>query len=290
MAIIAFLGTGNMGRGMAARLLGAGHRVSVYNRSREKALPLVEIGARLAETPRAAAEGAEAVFAMVGDDEASRAVWTGPRGALAADLPPGALAIECSTLSHDWVLALAGEARAKGLHYVDAPVTGLPDAAAAGTLTLLVGAAANDLEAARPYLEPLAEEIIHFGPVGAGTAYKLIINLMGAVQIAACAEALALAGKAGLDLAAVAEAIAKGQGASPQVVRNSRRMVKGDHDRNVVFSGIWRLKDTRYGLALAAKLGQKVALGEAASAAYQELVDAGLGEQNESKVADVVKD
>lgn len=289
MAIIAFLGTGNMGRGMAARLLGAGHRVSVYNRSREKALPLVEIGARLAETPRAAAEGAEAVFAMVGDDEASRAVWTGPRGALAADLPPGALAVECSTLSHDWVLALAGEARAKGLHYVDAPVTGLPDAAAAGTLTLLVGAAANDLEAARPYLEPLAEEIIHFGPVGAGTAYKLIINLMGAVQIAACAEALALAGKAGLDLAAVAEAIAKGQGASPQVVRNSRRMVKGDHDRNVVFSGIWRLKDTRYGLALAAKLGQKVALGEAAGAAYQELVDAGLGEQNESKVADVVK-
>jgi len=289
MAIIAFLGTGNMGRGMAARLLGAGHRVSVYNRSREKALPLVEIGARLAETPRAAAEGAEAVFAMVGDDEASRAVWTGPRGALAADLPPGALAVECSTLSHDWVLALAGEARAKGLHYVDAPVTGLPDAAAAGTLTLLVGAAANDLEAARPYLEPLAEEIIHFGPVGAGTAYKLIINLMGAVQIAACAEALALAGKAGLDLAAVAEAIAKGQGASPQVVRNSRRMVKGDHDRNVVFSGIWRLKDTRYGLALAAKLGQKVALGEAAGAAYQELVDAGLGEQNESKVADVIK-
>jgi len=285
---IAFLGAGNMGRGMIGRLLGAGHSVSIYNRTPAKARDLEAAGANAAPTPREAAEGAEAVFSMVGDDAASRAVWLGPDGALAARHAPGAFAIECSTLSYDWVPELARAAKAKGLRYIDCPVTGLPDAAAAGKLTLFVGAEKPDLAAARPLLAPLCSEIIHFGPVGAGTAYKLIVNLMGAVQIAGAAEALLVAEAAGLDLAQVAYAISKGQAASPQVVRHSARMSRAEHEP-VAFSGALRLKDARYGVAMALKLGASPALGQAAADAFQRLVDSGLGDANESRVIDALR-
>ena len=136
---------------------------------------------------------------MVSDDDASRAVWLGPDGVL-AHARQQAFAIECSTLSHSWVLQLADACRAAGLRYLDCPVTGLPDAAAAGRLTLLVGATDDDLAAARDVLAPLADQIVHFGGVGTGTAYKLMVNLIGAVQIASVAEGLALAERVGLDL------------------------------------------------------------------------------------------
>jgi len=289
MAAVAFLGTGNMGVGMAGRLIAAGHALAVYNRTTARADVLAKAGARICRTPREAADGADAVFAMVGDDEASAAVWLGDDGALAADKKNAVLAVECSTLSHDWVLELAAKARAKGWRYVDCPVTGLPVAAAAGELTLLVGADDADLEAARPLLVRLCKEIIHFGPVGAGTAYKLMVNLMGAVQIAAGAEGLLIAEKAALDPANVAHALARGAAASPQVVRNVRRMIDADHDRDVVFSGRLRLKDVLYGLRLADKLGQATPFGNAARDAFQKLRDQGLEELNESKVIDVLR-
>lgn len=289
MARIAFVGLGRMGRGMAARLLAAGHDLAVYNRTPGRAAELVDAGARLAATPSQAADGAAAVLVMVSDDEASRAVWQGPAGILAADLEPGAFAVECSTLSHDWVLELAAAARSRGLRFLDCPVTGLPDAAAAGQLTLLIGASAADLEEAQPLLLPLSVERLHFGPVGAGTAYKLIMNLMGAVQIAAAAESLALAERAGLDVDQVARAIASGQAASPQVVRNSRRMVDGGHDRDVVFPGRLRRKDAAYGVRLADSLGVSAPLGRVALAGLDQLVRRGLGDQNESAIVEVAR-
>lgn len=289
MARIAFVGLGRMGHGMAGRLLAAGHDLAVYNRTPGRAAELVDAGARLAVTPRQAAGGATAVLVMVSDDEASRAVWQGTAGILAADLEPGAFAVECSTLSHDWVLELAAATRSRGLRFLDCPVTGLPDAAAAGQLTLLIGASAADLEEAQPLLLPLSVERLHFGPVGAGTAYKLIINLMGAVQIAAAAESLALAERAGLDLDQVARAIASGQAASPQVVRNSRRMVDGGHDRDVVFPGRLRRKDAAYGVRLADSLGVSAPLGRVALAGLDQLVRRGLGDQNESAIVEVAR-
>jgi 3-hydroxyisobutyrate dehydrogenase len=290
MTRIAFLGLGNMGQAMAGRLIEAGHALTVYNRTVAKADALRRRGAKIAETPRVAVAGAEAIFAMVGDDEASRRIWSGADGVLAGDIGPGAFAIECSTLSHDWVLELAQAATRRGLRYIDCPVTGLPEAAAAGQLTLLVGAAGDDLAAAEPLLQPLCAEIIRFGEVGAGTTYKLIVNLMGAVQIAATAEALVVAERAGLDLGQVVEALGKGQAASPQVIRNSRRMLRGDHDRDIVFTGRLRLKDARYGVQLAQAMGVDGRLGRTAADAYQRLTDLGLGDLNESKIIDALRD
>jgi 3-hydroxyisobutyrate dehydrogenase len=287
MAGIAFIGIGKMGVGMASRLLEAGHRVSVYNRTAAKADVLVSRGARLAESPKAACAGAEAVFCMVSDDAASRAIWLGAEGILASQLAPGTLAIECSTLSYGWVMELAAAVVDRGLRYIDSPVTGLPGDAAGGVLTMLVGAQEEDLEHARPLLAAVSNRIIRFGSVGAGTAYKLIINMIGAVQIASAAEGMALAQRAGLDLATVADAIAMGQAASPQVVRNVRRIVAGDHDRNVVFTAALRLKDVEYALRMAQELGLGAPFGELAGSGLRQLCAAGRAQINESGIFDL---
>jgi 3-hydroxyisobutyrate dehydrogenase len=289
MKRVAFLGLGRMGSGMAARLLAAGHRLNVYNRTVARAEALVRAGATLARTPREACAGVDAVFAMTADDHSSRALWCGDDGALAAQAAAGALAVECSTLSHAWALELARLAKQHGLRYVDAPVTGLPPAAAAGELTLLVGADPADLAAARPLLDALANRVLHFGPVGAGTVYKLVINLIGSVQIASAAEGMALAERAGLDLRAVADAIATSQAASPQVVRNTRRMLEGEFKRDIVFTSALRLKDVDYALQLAAALGVATPFGEAARAMFGRLVEGGAAGEHEARVIEVAR-
>src|SRR5471030_530158 len=173
MKKVAFIGLGRMGHGMAGRYLDNGFTVAVWNRSKAKAEDLIARGAQWATSPEDAAIDADAVVTMVADDEASRAVWLTKDGA-AANMKAGALAIECSTISYQHALDLSRELRGRGLVYIDSPVTGLPDAAAAGKLTLLVGAEPADLEAARVYLVPLSTTIRHFGAVGTGTVYKLI--------------------------------------------------------------------------------------------------------------------
>jgi 3-hydroxyisobutyrate dehydrogenase len=274
---------------MAARLLAAGHDVAVYNRSVSKTQGLREKGARVCVSPRDAATGAEVVIAMTADDESSRAVWMGESGVLAAQLASGALAIECSTLSHEWVMQLASEAEKRGMRYIDTPVTGLPDSAAAGELTLLVGAREENLELARPVLAGFSNRVLRFGDVGAGTAYKLMINLMGAVQIAAAAEGMALAERAGLDPKLVAEAIATSQAASPQVVRNTRRIANEDHETNVAFTPVLRLKDVEYALRLARQVGIATPFGNASRDAFERLCQMGYAAANESKVIEVAR-
>jgi 3-hydroxyisobutyrate dehydrogenase len=267
MAHVAFIGLGRMGHGMAGRYLDAGFTVAIWNRSKAKAEDLIARGARWSSSPADAAEGADAIVTMVADDAASRTVWLGADGA-ATTAKPGVLAIECSTVSHQHALDLGRELQARGLTYLDCPVTGLPEAAASGKLTLLVGGAAADIERAQPFLAPLSTTIRHFGPIGAGTVYKLINNLMGAIQIAGLAEGLAIAEQAGLDMKLVLEAIEHGVTASPGVIRHSRRMVARDFS-GATFTSALRQKDAAYGVALAEDLLQSVPLvGRAAVAAY----------------------
>jgi 3-hydroxyisobutyrate dehydrogenase len=264
---VAFIGLGRMGHGMAGRYIDAGFDVALWNRSKAKAADLVARGARFAASPADAAIDADAVVTMVADDEASRAVWLGKDGA-SATMKAGTLAIECSTVSHAHALDLARALRGRGLVYIDCPVTGLPDVAAAGKLTLLVGAEPADLEKARPFLAPLSATIRHFGAIGSGTVYKLINNLMGAIQIAGIAEGLAIAEQAGLDMKLVLEAIETGVAASPQVIRHSRRMAARDFS-GATFTSALRHKDAAYAVALAESLlSAEPIIGRAAVAAY----------------------
>ncbi|WP_298274153.1 NAD(P)-dependent oxidoreductase [uncultured Bradyrhizobium sp.] len=266
MPRVAFIGLGRMGHGMAGRYLDAGFTAAVWNRSKAKAEDLIARGAIWATSPEDAAIDADAVITMVADDEASRAVWLTKDGA-AATMKAGTLAIECSTVSYQHTLDMARELHSRGLVYIDCPVTGLPEAAAAGRLTLLVGADPADLERAQPFLAPIGSTIRHFGPVGTGTVFKLINNLIGAVQIASLAEGVAIAEQAGLDMKLVAEALATGAVASPQVIRHSKRMI----DRNfsgASFTAALRHKDADYAVRLAETLLPGVPVSRAALTAY----------------------
>jgi 3-hydroxyisobutyrate dehydrogenase-like beta-hydroxyacid dehydrogenase len=286
MTKVAFIGLGRMGHGMAGRYLDAGFTVAVWNRSQAKAEDLIARGARWASSPADAADGAEAIVTMVADDEASRAVWLGKDGA-AATMKPGSLAIECSTVSHQHALDMARELRGRGLVYIDCPVTGLPQAAAAGKLTLLVGAEPADLVSAKPYLAPIGDVIRHFGAVGTGTVFKLINNLMGAVQIASLAEGVAMAEQARLDMNLVAEALATGAVASPQVIRHSKRMVARDFS-GASFTTALRHKDASYAVKLAESLLANAPLvGHAAVAAYAR-AKAEMPDEDEGRMIEIL--
>ena len=213
-----------MGYGMAGRYLDAGFTVAVWNRSKAKAEDLIARGARWAASPADAADGAEAVVTMVADDAASRDVWLGKDGA-AANMKIGH--------ARDRMLHRVVPARARSCARTARPRSCLyrqprhrparcgrrRKADAAGRRWM-----PTDLEMARPYLAPLGTTIRHFGAVGTGTVYKLINNLMGAIQIAGIAEGLAIAEQAGLDMKLVLEAVETGVAASPQVIRHSKRM------------------------------------------------------------------
>ena len=286
MATVAFFGLGRMGSGMARCLLRAGHQVRIWNRSRGRAEPLAGEGATVADTPAQAAAGAEALFSMVADDAASERVWLADDGALAT-AAPGTLVVECSTISHGHIRRLADAAAAGGCALIDCPVNGPPAAAASGDLVLLIGAAKADLERARPFLQVLSRSILHFGDVGAGTAYKLINNLLGAVHVASIAEAVHLARRLDLDTETLIAAVESSPCASPHVKRMIRPMAEGRlADQFALAIGL-REKDSRYCLAMAGAADTGMSVGEAAHAWYRTALDS-VADQDDSAMLQVV--
>jgi len=277
-----------MGREMAARLVSAGHALRVWNRTPGKSRSLARDGVHVAESPADAADGAEAVISMVGDDAASRAVWLGEAGILAGNPAQTAIMIESSTLSHAWVRELGKVVEARGHRFLDCPVTGGPDGAAAGRLTLLVGGAEDTIEAVWPVLSAYADRYLRFGGIGAGAAYKVIVNLIGAIQGAAAAEGFALAERAGLDMDRVAEALASGAVASPHLKFMVERFLAGDHD-TPYFSTHWRCKDARYGLRLAGELGQPMPVSKTALDLYETALQRGQADKCESVIIDALR-
>jgi 3-hydroxyisobutyrate dehydrogenase len=277
MLKIAMLGLGIMGNGMARNLLKAGFPLTVYNRTRAKAEPLAALGATVAASPRKAAADADIVIAMVGDDHASRTVWLDDGGALAV-APAKAVLVECSTLSLEWVRELAERCAALGLDFLDAPVTGSKDAAESGDLKLMVGGAAAALERARPALEAISAQIIHFGPSGAGALVKLINNLMAATQVAVLAEGLNLAQQGGLDLALVVPFLSNAAPGSPVVKGKAQLMAARNYDAQ--FALKWMHKDATYALRAAAEFGVPMPTLAAAREVYQMAKGLGYGDQD----------
>jgi 3-hydroxyisobutyrate dehydrogenase len=283
MRSIALLGLGTMGSGMAANWLAKGFALTVWNRTRAKAEPLGAQGARVAASPREAATGADFIFAMVADDDASRAVWLGEDGALAA-ARAGATIVESSTLTPAFVRELAAEAHKRGCGFLDAPVGGSRQAAAGGQLAFFVGGDVATLDAARPALAAVGARINHLGGVGAGATWKLINNLLIAAQTAALAEALKIAAKAGLDPAQTAALILAGASASPIVQVKLPRMIDGAFDETD-FALYLMHKDARYAAALARELRASHDMIDAAAAAFARAEANGLGPKDFAAVA-----
>jgi 3-hydroxyisobutyrate dehydrogenase len=275
-----------MGAGMAGRLLEAGFSLAVWNRSRERAEPLGARGARLARTPREAADGADVVVAMLADDEASRTVWLGENGALAG-LRAGAVAMESSTVSPVWIDELARAVEGRGAALLDAPVTGSRVHAAGGELRFLVGGPAGALERARPVLAAMGREIVHFGPTGAGARMKLINNFVCGVQAAALAEGLALIEAGGLETSAAVGVLTNGAPGSPLVNAVSGRMAK--HDYTVNFALALMDKDLRYAIDEARRFGLDLRTASTARALFGDALAAGLGAKDFSAVIEPLR-
>jgi len=283
MQRVALLGLGTMGAGMAANWLAKGFGLTVWNRTRARTQALADKGARVATTPREAAEGADCVFAMVADDAASRAVWLGDDGALAG-AKTGAVVVESSTLTPDWVRELAGRARAKGCAFLDAPVGGSRQAAASGELRLFVGGDAATLDKARPALIAIGSKIDLLGPAGAGATWKLINNQLVAAQVAALGEALDVARKAGFRPVQISSLILNGAASSPIVKMKLPSMLNGDYDEPD-FALSLMLKDARYAAALAQSLGAPADLVSSAVKAFARAEAKGLGAKDIAAVA-----
>ena len=216
MASLGFVGLGVMGGGIAARLLAAGHTVHGYNRTREKAAPLVERGLVLRDSPREVAEAADVVFSMVTNVAALRAVAEGPDGILAG-LGPGKLWVDMSTAAPAVSRELAERVRATGADMVDAPVSGSVSTLEEGRLSIMVGGPEEAFAAAEPLLRDVGPVVRHVGRNGQALLLKIAINLSLHVQMTAFCEGLLLAEKDGIDREVAVETMLASVIASPML-------------------------------------------------------------------------
>jgi len=284
---VALFGLGIMGTGMAHRLIGAGVKLSVYNRNRVRAADLMKLGAHVAGSPREAAEhGANAIISMVADDAASRAVWLGETGGLAG-APGGATLIECSTLSVDWVKELSAAAHARSFEFLDCPVTGSKTQAAKGELSFLAGGSAAALDKVRPILSIMGKEINHLGPAGSGAMMKLINNFVCGAQAAALAEAIAMIERTELDPAKALAVLTNGAPGSPLVKAISARMTARDYTPN--FHLKLMAKDLTYAHHEAAARALDLTTAATALALLQKAVAAGDGDKDFSVIVEQLR-
>jgi len=283
MMKIAILGLGIMGGGMARQLLAAGFDLTMWNRSAGKAEALRAAGGRVAATPADAVQHADIVIAMLANDDVSKTVWTGEDGALAA-MKAGAIAIESSTLTGDWVFDLARQAVARGVRFLEAPVTGSRDQAAQGTLRFLVGGDAEAIELARPAFDAMGGALVHLGPVGSAATVKLANNYLCGVQAASLAEAIALFEKQGRDIEQAMPILFDGAPASPMVKGVGRRMLDRDYAPHFVVPLM--AKDLGYAAQALADVGIVSAI---AQAARQRFIDADLVGEGDRDVAAIVE-
>jgi 3-hydroxyisobutyrate dehydrogenase-like beta-hydroxyacid dehydrogenase len=216
MANLGYIGLGVMGSRMAARLLSKGHRVAGYNRTRAKAEWLIDRGMTWADSPRAAAEGADAVFVMVTDSAALEAVALGPDG-FVAGLAPGKLLIDMSTVSPAVSRSIAARVRERGADMVDAPVSGSVTTLEQGKLSMMVGGEPAAFERAKPLLEDVGPKVTHVGGNGLAVSMKIAVNLSLAVQMLAFSEGVLLAEKSGIARKTAVEVLTNSVVASPMV-------------------------------------------------------------------------
>lgn len=281
MTTVAFIGLGAMGAPMAGNLIDAGFTLRVFNRSSQRAAPLVDRGAVVCASPADAVRGADFVVSMVSDDVATRAVMLGDGGLIPA-IAPGAVIVDSSTNTPRIAREMAEAARARGAHYLDAPVSGSIAQARGRELVFMVGGDAQALERARPLLEVLGRMIRHAGPSGAGATLKLVNNMVSGTVNAALAEAVSVVEAAGLDAGVALEVLAEGAAGCRLTKTKIPKMLARD------FSAQFQLglmeKDLRYFLSLADELDRPVQIAALVRGQFQSARRAGLGAMDVSAV------
>ena len=284
---VAVVGIGNMGLAMALRLRDAGQAVRVHDIDPARHALAAAAGAVPAASPADAAAGCAVLIVAVVDAAQTEAVLFGPQGAAAA-LPPGASVLLCPTIGPADVEALAARLAQAGLGCLDAPMSGGPARARDGSMSLMVAGAPATRAALQPLLQHLASRLFHIGDrPGDGARTKLVNNLLAATQLAASAEAMALAQRLGLDGAATLAVISASSGASWIGADRMARALDGDFAPRAHTTLL--AKDAALALAMAAQAGVRPLLGAAAAGQFQAALAAGFGADDDARLLSLLQ-
>ena len=261
---IGFVGLGAMGAGIVPRLMGAGHAVTGWNRSREKAEPLIAAGMGFAATPRALAADADIVFSIVTDAAAVRAVALSTDGIIAG-LKPGGVYVDMSTIAPDASRAVSTEFASRGLTMLDAPISGSVVTLAQGNAALMVGGDREAFERVEPVLRAIGPKVTYIGASGLAVQMKIAVNLLLMVEVIAFGEAVALAEKGGVKREIAVDAVLKSVAASPVLGYRGPFILEGKMPAVPLADVTLQQKDMLLALELGRKLGSPVPLAAAAN-------------------------
>ncbi len=282
MAKVAFLGLGVMGFPMAGHLAKAGHELTVFNRTRAKSEAWVaKHGGKFGATPKDAVAGAEIVCACVGDDPDVREVTLGSNGAFAA-MSKGAVYVDHTTASANIARELEKEANARGLGFVDAPVSGGEAGAQNGVLTIMCGGKADAFERAKPVISVYARMIQLLGPAGSGQLAKMVNQICIAGLVQGLSEGIDFGLRSGLDMKATLDVIAKGAAGSWQMENRGKTMVDDKFDFG--FAVDWMRKDLRICLEEAQGNGARLDVIRTVKGFYDEVSAMGGGRWDTSSL------
>lgn len=278
---IAFLGMGIMGSRMATNLAAAGHEVVVWNRTPGKAAMAVAAGAQEANSPAAAAQEADVLISILSTPQAVESTALGGQGFLDA-MRPGSLWIDSSTVNPSFSRRMAGEAAARKLRFLDAPVSGSKPQAAAGQLVFYVGGEMADLDEARPLLSVMGRAVYHLGGVGMGASFKMVNNMLAAQNVLAFSETLALGQSLGISLEKLLEIFIGGPMAAPFLAGKVEKITSGDFEAD--FPLQWMQKDLHLAALTAYEAGIALPLVNLAKEIYMQAAQAGLADADFSAV------
>ena len=281
---IGFIGLGIMGSRMAANLQKHGHSLVVFNRSREKAEPLMARGATWADSPAALAPKVEVIFTMLAHPDAVEEAALGEDGFLRYP-QPGQMWIDCSTVNPSFSRKMAAEAKARGVGFLDAPVTGSKGQAELAKLTFWVGGETSDLETYRPLLECMGNRIIHCGGPGTGASLKMVMNQLLGTTMAAFAEGLAFGESLGLSREVLFEALLGGPAAAPFLALKRERIENGNYEP-ADFPLRWLQKDLHLAAVSAYETGAAMPLTNAAKELFRLAIRDGRGNEDFSAIYD----
>jgi 3-hydroxyisobutyrate dehydrogenase-like beta-hydroxyacid dehydrogenase len=261
---LGFVGLGAMGALIVPRLMAAGHHVTGWNRSKDKAAMLLEAGMLWAEHPRAVAEQSDIVFSIVTDAKAVKAVALGPDG-IVSGLKKGGIYIDMSTIEPDESRAIAAEFAKAGSIMLDGPLSGSPVTVAAGNASVMVGGDEEAFERAKPVLLAIGPKVTRIGANGLACQTKIAVNLLLMVEVIAFGEAVALAEKGGVTREAVVDAILKSVAASPVIGYRGPFILEGKMPEVPLADVTLQQKDMILALNLGRTLGSPVPLAAAAN-------------------------
>ena len=283
-----FIGLGAMGRPMARRLAAAGVKLTVFDVVAEAVAELTALGAAAGSSAGEVAAGADVIFTSLPNSAVLKAVMLGENGVVSG-LKAGSLVVDLSSVEPQVSRQLTKDFEDKGCASLDAPVSGGVSGAEAGTLTIMVGGGAEDLDRARPLLSHLGQKIIHVGPSGSGQAIKLVNNLLLGANMAAVAEALTLGRKLGLEARTMLDIISQSSGASYALTAKAEKFIfKGDFAPG--FAVDLQYKDLELAISTAKSLTQPLPMGNQAQQAYEVARAKGQGREDISSIIKVYEE